>query len=34
MRQERYVPFGPFISLAGLLALVVSPNQLLALVGL
>ena len=34
LREKRYVPFGPFISLAGLLALIVSPNQLLALVGL
>jgi leader peptidase (prepilin peptidase) / N-methyltransferase len=32
--KERYKPFGPFISFAGLLTLVLTPGQVLALIGL
>lgn len=34
LREGGYIPFGPFLALAGLTALVFSPAQMLALVGL
>ncbi|WP_180682092.1 prepilin peptidase [Tepidicella baoligensis] len=34
LREGGYIPFGPFLALAGLAALIVGPSQLLAWVGL
>jgi leader peptidase (prepilin peptidase)/N-methyltransferase len=34
LREGGYVPFGPFLSMAGLTAMVIGPNAILKAVGL